>query len=184
MTEIRVAVEVVSSPTLSYTYLGTRRPTVYSVTVTNIGPDATAGTVVEPRIRIESPLDIPVADEWVGNSRPLPPPSKLHPEPISWERIRLSASPRVLGQLNEQVSAEIVTEFVTEDNEVVASDRQPLLLLAANAWTDDRDHYGALGAFVVPNSPALVPILRRAREILQEATGDSGTGAYQTVGLC
>ena len=53
MTEISVGIEVVSSPTLSYTYLGTRRPTVYSVTLTNTGPDATAGTVVEPRIRIE-----------------------------------------------------------------------------------------------------------------------------------
>ena len=100
MTDIRVAVEVVSSPTLSYTYLGTRRPTIYCVTLTNTGPDATAGTVVKPRIRIESPLDAPVADEWVGNPRPLPPPSKLHPEPITWDRIRLPASPRVLGQLN------------------------------------------------------------------------------------
>ena len=72
MTEISVGIEVVSSPTLSYTYLGTRRPTVYSVTLTNTGPDATAGIVVEPRIRIESPLDAPVADEWVGNPRPLP----------------------------------------------------------------------------------------------------------------
>ncbi len=180
VSEIQLDVEVVSSPTLSYTYLGTRRPTVYSVSVTNTGPDATAGMLVEPRIRIESPLDTPVADEWVGNQRPLPAPSIDQPTCVTWERIRLPAHPAVLGRLAEKINASLVVDLLDDSGNVIWAERRPLTLLAANEWVLDDTHPGSLAAFVMPNSRAIQPILQRARERLEQATGDPSTDGYQS----
>ena len=180
VSEIQLDVEVVSSPTLSYTYLGTRRPTVYSVAVTNTGPDATAGMVVEPRIRIESPLDDSVADEWVGNQRPLPAPSIDQPTCVTWERIRLLAHPAVLGRLAEKINASLIVDLLDDSGNVIWTERRPLTLLAANEWVLDDTHPGSLAAFVMPNSRAIQPILQRARERLEQATGDPSTGGYQS----
>jgi hypothetical protein len=177
--EIQLKLEVVASQSLSYLYIGTRKPTVHSISVTNVGPEATTGTLLYPRVRIESPLDEPVAEDWEGRPLRLLAPSNENPTPLKWGPFKMAARPQVLGRLPEKVNASLIVEILNEKEKVVKAWRHDILLLAANEWIL-HDSYGAsLAAFVTPNAREIKPVLERARELLEKSTGDPSTQGYQ-----
>ena len=117
--EIQLKLEVVASQSLSYLYIGTRKPTVHSISVTNVGPEATTGTLLYPRVRIESPLDEPVAEDWEGRPLRLLAPSNENPTPLKWGPFKMAARPQVLGRLPEKVNASLIVEILNEKEKVV-----------------------------------------------------------------
>ena len=189
MTEISVDLEVDASKALSYTYLGVGRPVVRSIRVRNTGSDSTAGVMVRPRVRIESPSE--VSGEWTGQPVALPRARSdealkaegLDPEDeyLTWRRVKLPLYPEVLGRLGEKENARLVVQILAGDDEVEVEEiSQDLLLLAANHWIDDPTHKASLAALVMPNSRAVQPLISRARELLaKRPDGVGSTGGYQ-----
>lgn len=83
-----------------------------------------------------------------------------------------------LAGLNEKVAGWLKVEVL--DNEVVlCTETEPISLLARNEWCGLVSLPEILAAFVLPNDPAIMPILSRAAEILGEHTGRSALNGYQ-----
>lgn len=83
-----------------------------------------------------------------------------------------------LAGLNERVSGWLKVEVV-ENGVVICSRTDPISLLARNEWCGLVSLPEILAAFVLPNDPAVMPILGRASEILREHTGRAAFNGYQ-----
>ena len=99
----------------------------------------------------------------------------------------LKLSPSFLAQLNEKVSGLLRVEVLQEGKEgtvegvleCVASATETISLLAHNEWCGLVTLPEILAAFVLPNDPAIMPLLGRAAEILGVNTGRSALNGYQ-----
>lgn len=87
--------------------------------------------------------------------------------------------PARLAGLSERERCELVVE-AWRDGALLGRDRFPLTLLAWNEWGGLGSLPESLAAFVLPNHPALAPVLRRAGELLGEATGSPSLDGYQS----
>lgn len=83
-----------------------------------------------------------------------------------------------LANLHEKVAGWLKME-VAAGGTVLCSRTERIALLARNEWCGLASLPEILAAFVLPNDPALLPILRRASEILQETTDRGGLNGYQ-----
>jgi very-short-patch-repair endonuclease len=90
----------------------------------------------------------------------------------------LKLDPSFLENLTEQVTGCLHVE-VHEGERVVAKKTESITLLAKNEWCGLASLPEILGAFVLPNDPAVMPILSRASKILDEHTGRGGFNGYQ-----
>lgn len=90
----------------------------------------------------------------------------------------LKLSHDFLADLNEKVAGWLKVEMI-EDEAVVQSITEPISLLARNEWCGLVSLPEILAAFVLPNDPAVMTILGRTSEILDEATGRSSLNGYQ-----
>lgn len=90
----------------------------------------------------------------------------------------LKLSPIFLGELSEKVSGWLKVE-VKEGDSLLCTKMEPIALLARNEWCGLVSLPEILAAFVLPNDPAVMPLLSRASEILGEHTGRSALSGYQ-----
>jgi len=178
---ISVDLDVSYNRTYSYVLTGTGRRIVRSILVRNTGPESTAATPVAARVRLEAPFAEPVLATWEGAAKELGRPSADAADAMRWDNVLLRPSPVVLGRLEERVQAEIVVELLA-GAEVLVARRFPITLLAANDWVFDDANLDSIAAFVLPNDPALAPVLTRARELLASRTGSAATDGYQSIG--
>lgn len=90
----------------------------------------------------------------------------------------LLMSPGFLLELNEKVAAWLRFE-VLESGRVLCTSTHPVTLLAHNEWSGLASLPEILAAFVLPNDPAVMPILGRASDFLRESTGRAALSGYQ-----
>jgi hypothetical protein len=90
----------------------------------------------------------------------------------------LKLSHDFLAGLNEKVVGWLKVEVVAGDT-VLCSRTESVSLLARNEWCGLVALPEILAAFILPNDPALMPILGRASDLLRESTGRGALNGYQ-----
>ncbi|MEO7598240.1 MAG: DUF4011 domain-containing protein, partial [Opitutus sp.] len=90
----------------------------------------------------------------------------------------LKLSPGFLAELNEKVAGWLKVEAV-EGGIVLCSRTEPVSLLARNEWCGLVSLPEILAAFILPNDPAIMPVLSRASDLLRESTGRAALNGYQ-----
>lgn len=179
---MKLSVEIHSDRRWSYALAGTRRPLVKRIILRTDGSLPDRDYKIVPRVTLDFPTPEPPAEVWIGAvPRVLPRSGPSVGEAIEWERISLKLNNSLLGRLQEKVRGVIRVDIVDVDNdEVIASATQDLELLAPNEFRQELDYLDVIAAFVLPTDPFVLEILRRARGILHERTGDSSTEGYQS----
>jgi len=154
---------------------------VKAITLHQGGSLPPADISVFPRITFDVPLPEPVAAVWEGPPRVIEARGRHVGESITWERIAPKVNYPLLGRIQERVEGRITVEIVdASTSAVLASSSKHLSLLAPNQWQFEPSYHEVLAAFVLPSDPYVAEILKRAREILEERTGDSSTEGYQS----
>lgn len=90
----------------------------------------------------------------------------------------LKLSHDFLAGLNEKIAGWLKVEVLAGDA-VLCSRTESVSLLARNEWCGLVALPEILAAFILPNDPALMPILGRASDLLREATGRGALNGYQ-----
>lgn len=90
----------------------------------------------------------------------------------------LKLSPGFLAGLNEKVAGWLKIEVAAGDM-VLCTRTEPVTLLARNEWCGLVSLPEILAAFILPNDPAIMPILSRASDLLRESTGRAALNGYQ-----
>lgn len=90
----------------------------------------------------------------------------------------LKLSPGFLAELNEKVAGWLKVEVVEGDT-VLCARTEAVSLLARNEWCGLVSLPEILAAFILPNDPAVMPILSRASDLLRESTGRAALNGYQ-----
>ena len=171
MFEMKVALEVTAAKTLSYTYFKTGKRPIQEITITNTGPEETAGTFVRPRVRIEAPGIPDVIKEWEGQRRELPRPQNVDPNKLTYTDLRLGINHPALGNLTDTLLAQIVVEVLDDDDNIVGSSVRDLQILSPKDWVRDDRYPDAIAAFVLPADEAVQSIIKDAREWLAQHKG-------------
>ncbi len=92
---------------------------------------------------------------------------------------QVSLSGALLAQINERVRAELRLSVTAAD--VTLSERRiPLVGLARNEWGGGAHMPELLGAFVMPNDPAIAKVLKDAGEVLRSAGKQPTINGYQS----
>lgn len=178
---VKLSVDFLSSPVWTYAYAGTRRPIIQQIRILTDGSLPDADFEVFPRVRFHFPLQEEVADEWCGLPRTIESRGKHVGEPIVFERVTPTIKNSIIGRLREHVDGHITVEIVdVRSKEVLATSSRPLRILAANQFLWEPGYLDTYAAFVIPADPFVAEILKRAREILKQRTGDSSTQGYQS----
>ena len=95
------------------------------------------------------------------------------------EAIDLNLSPGYLGELTERVRGQLWIE-VASGGEILTRLAEPVELLARDEWSGLSSLPEILAAFVLPNHPAIEPVLRAAAEFMSHWTGDPSLNGYQS----
>jgi len=178
--QVKLSVEFSSTPVWSYAYTGTRRPIVRDIRVSTDGRLPESDFEIAPRVRFDFPLSEGIADDWIGLSRVVESRGQNIGKPIVWERALAPLKASVIGRLREHIDGHVTVDILdSRTGDVLATSTKPLRVLAANQWLWDVSASDALAAFVIPADPFVSEILKRARAILQQRTGDSSTEGYQ-----
>ena len=90
--------------------------------------------------------------------------------------INILPSASFLANLTETVQGTMKVILEAENQE--ESQEYPITLLPYDFWEGVKDGAGLLASFVLPNHPAVKPILQRASEKLQKWTGNPALNAY------
>jgi hypothetical protein len=176
------SIEIHSDRRWSYALAGTRRPLVKRIVLSTDGSIPPRDFKVIARVSLEFPTPESPAEVWTGGvPRVLPRSGPQLGEPIEWDRIQLKLNNALLGRLQEKVRGVIRVDIVdVENDEVIVTATQDLELLAPNEFRQELDYMDLIAAFVLPTDPFVSEILRKARQILHDRTGDSSTEGYQS----
>jgi len=133
-----------------------------------------AAPVGDVEIRIET--DPPVSDPWVRRLELLQ-AEAAHLEQV----VDLRLDPGLLSRQAEREAGRLKLE-VRSAGQVLARETRDIEVLAPNQWPGVASLPELLAAWVMPNDPALEPVLRAASDRLSEETGDGSLGGYQSGG--
>ena len=95
------------------------------------------------------------------------------------DNIRLLPSASFLANLTEKIEGTMTVTCEADGNEI-AREQCPVTLLPYDFWEGVSHTPELLAAFVLPNHPAIRPILQRTAEKLQIWTGNPALDGYQT----
>lgn len=82
-------------------------------------------------------------------------------------------------QLTERVNANLQLKISAGDQPLFCQ-QYPISILTFSEWTGTKIEPALTAAFVTPNHPALIPIIKRASEILKEWTNNNALDGYQS----
>ncbi|MEM7755480.1 MAG: DUF4011 domain-containing protein [Planctomycetota bacterium] len=133
-----------------------------------------AGNAPLRDIELSAHVTSGVASPWATQIDSIPGGSTHRVYPVE---IALASEP--LAQQTERERTELLVE-ARLDGAVVAARRSPLDVLAADEWGGMGVLPELLASFVLPNHPAIEPILRRANELVHEISGVPGLDGYQS----
>ncbi|MCR5463403.1 MAG: DUF4011 domain-containing protein [Bacteroidales bacterium] len=93
------------------------------------------------------------------------------------DNIKILSSASFLANLTEQIEGTMTLSLELPDDEL-ASEKYPVTLLPYDFWEGVNDAPELLAAYVLPNHPAIRPILLHASEKLQKWTGGPSLDGY------
>lgn len=100
-------------------------------------------------------------------------------ESMRVDALKLNLSANYFAQLTERMSGSFVIEVFSEGN-TIFKQTYPIDILAYDQWGGLSVLPEMLSAFITPNHPMLVPIIKRASAILEKWTGNSALDEYQS----
>jgi len=100
-------------------------------------------------------------------------------EKIRIEVPQLNLSPNYFAQLTERISGNISLKIYSNDK-LLFEEKFPIDILAYDQWGGIAVLPEMLSAFVTPNHPATLPIIKRAAVILEQWTGNPSLDEYQS----
>jgi len=98
---------------------------------------------------------------------------------IILDNIKIIPSATFLANLTEIIEGSMTLTCEVEGEEI-AREQYPVRLLPYDFWEGVNNAPELLASFVLPNHPAIRPVLQRAAEILGKWTGNSALDGYQT----
>lgn len=137
-------------------------------------------------LRIENNGDVPLGDlevcisvepafaeTWTSHIKSIAPR-----EVVDLEFIDLHLSPSFLSELTERVRGRLFVQ-VRQKAALVAQWSTSVVLLARNEWAGTSFMPQTLAAFVLPNHPEIMRVLRSASDIIAKWTRNPSLGGYQ-----
>lgn len=98
--------------------------------------------------------------------------------PVSVADLDLMLDFGLLAGLNEAEHGELIATL-TDGEETIAEQTAPIELLARDQWGGLDEMAGLLAAFVLPNDPAVPPLLKQAAGLLEQAGHSGALDGYQ-----
>lgn len=171
--ELEWSISVISDQAINYAFQQNSIPVVKELRVHNIGKELRKSLVVRMTTEplFANPNEIHLQELGAG--------AEFRDAPID-----LKLSPEFLGELNEKLSGLLRVDICQkgsngEPERTLHSIVHPVDLLARNEWCGLISLPEILAAFVLPNDPAIMPLLGRASEILRASTGRADLNGYQ-----
>ena len=161
-------VEVEYDQCVNYAVQQNAVPVIKRITLTNPTPVPYADLLV----RITSDPDF--CEPWESRIASLEANQKYR-----LDRVDISLSSSFLAELRERTAGHIKID-VSSGASSLSSVEHPIELLAYDEWPGARSIPEMLAAFVMPNHPAVEPILKEAASVLKTWTEDSSLSGYQT----
>lgn len=162
------AANLILSPIVNFAMQQNHVPVVRSLVIENNSEEdwqnIQASISIEPQI----------ATGWTQQIDSLPKSGK-------WEasNIWLNLSAKYLAELTERVASSL-TLSITANSQTVFQQHYPIDILAYDQWNGAAVLPEMLAAFVTPNHPDIVAIIRRASAILEGWTGNPSFDEYQS----
>ncbi|WP_345952877.1 DUF3320 domain-containing protein [Mucilaginibacter sp. PAMB04168] len=156
------------SPAINFAFQQNHVPVIRSLTIKN-----NSGLHWENvKLNIESEPDF--AAIWNGDI------SILHNgEEQVFKNIPIHISSKYLAELTERVSGKFILT-VTAGNDVIFREHYRIELLAYDQWNGVAVLPEMLAAFITPNHPEIVKIIKNASELLKTWTGSPSFDEYQS----
>jgi len=164
---VRLEVRVDLDPKIHFSMQQNDVPVIKALEVEN----QTDESLRDLEVRISAEPAFAVA--WSARVAGIEPGDVFHLETVD-----LELSPGFLAELTERLRGRLNVEIHREGN-VLAQSSQSVELLARDEWAGLTSLPEILAAFVLPNHPAIEPVLRGAAELLETWTGDPSLGGYQ-----
>ena len=164
-----VAVQIEAAPELNLAMVENAVPLVARVSVTNDSADELANLMVEAALLPD------FSAKWSAHVAAIPPGATFNVDDIDLPLDRA----RLVNQL-ERGAGELVVWVRQADASVpIATHRRRVDVLAYNEWSPATVPQ-LLAAFVLPNHPAIVDLVRTARQPLERLTGSPALDGYQS----
>ena len=155
------------SKTFSYARMQNGIPAVRSITLNNTGKETLSD------VRLSISFDPAFAARYESFLSELPRGKTI------LDNVKVLPSASFLASLTEKIDGTMTV--TTESKEVgTESEKYPVALLPYDFWEGINDAPELLSAYVLPNHPAIRPILQRASEKLQAWTGSPSLDGYQS----
>jgi hypothetical protein len=156
------------SPAINFAFQQNHVPVVRSLTIrNNSGSDW-----LDIKLKIESEPDFAVI--WNGDISVL-----RHEEEQVIRNIPIHISSKYLAELTERVLGQLILT-ITVSNEVVFQEHYGVELLAYDQWNGVALLPEMLAAFITPNHPEIVKVIRNASALLNTWTGSPSFDEYQS----
>ncbi|MFA4943227.1 MAG: DUF4011 domain-containing protein [Lentisphaeria bacterium] len=160
-------VEIAATSCINFAMQQNDVPILREVRIKNVGDRAFAGLAL--RVTTDPPVTS-VAE------RPLSP---LAPgDDISVRDLHPRLLREILAAQTERELGELRVELL-ENGVLTFRQVQRLEVLAANEWSGAFAFPELLASFILPNQPAIAPVLAKARDLLFERTGKTSISGYQ-----
>lgn len=166
-----VQLAVLATSTVSYASANRRIPLLHAIRIRNTTGSELAATLV---IEATTPTG-PIANRITV-------PLTLHPGDIEIDGARLdfALDPEAMYSIDEQRAGRLTVTVIADGLEPSVLSKALIVQAPRQWWSRGWDASVALlAAFVMPNDPALAPVLSRAADLLGERTGSSALQGYQ-----
>lgn len=163
-----IDVTLVYLPTVNFSMQQNRVAVVREFSVTNSSENPLQSLDVSITVEPEFASFSPVHIERINAK-----------ETVRITDFNLSLSADFFAQLTERFAGNL-TVTVTSGEELLFKKNFPIDVLAFDQWSGVSVLPEMLSAFVMPNHPAIAPIIRRAATILESWTGNASLDEYQS----
>ena len=158
------------SKAFSYARMQNGIPAVRSVTLRNTGKEALSD------VRLSIDFDPPFSARYEAVLSEVPKGKTI------LDSVKVLPSATFLANLTERMEGTMTVALESKDG--TESEKYPVALLPYDFWEGINDAPELLSAYVLPNHPAIRPILQRASEKLQAWTGSPSLDGYQSGDPC
>ena len=125
-------------------------------------------------LKVKITTDPDIADEWSANISSIM-PDREHT--LNGVDLRLSASR--LFALTERIEGSL-TITVSDDSEILAQEKRNLSFLSYDEWSGSNTYPEFLVAFITPNHPYIIEIIKKAGVLLAKWTDSPSFTGYQS----
>lgn len=164
----KLKIEFSYLPVVNFAMQQNRISVIRDFSIENLSEEILRDLRVELTADPEFTTAVPISIEAIGRK-----------QKIRVETPKLNLSANYFAQLTERISGDISLKIYAEE-ELLFDQKYPINVLAYDQWGGIVILPEMLSAFVTPNHPATLPIIRRAAAILEQWTGNPSLDAYQS----